>query len=203
MQNWETNQLGNRSINDLSPQELDNLLPGARHFALWLLPSEEDRNLIGEIIRDLAREFDALPFSPHLTLYQGITFNDDHLAETLERLATTLQPLDLRIRAVASSDLFYRCIFIDLIDEGNLGDITHSLMKSLQHQEPYTLDAHVSLLYKELTQEARSEVLSRIQFPGKTINFNALQVVRPGLQSKGWRDSTRWELDPAIALRDG
>jgi hypothetical protein len=202
MQNWKENQLGNRSVNDLSPQDLDNLLPGARHFALWLLPSEEDRNFIAEIIRDLALEFDAPLFSPHLTLYQGITFDEDNLAEILERLVSTFDPIDLKVRAIASSDLFYRCIFIDLIDEARLVEISGSFMKSLQHQEPYTLEPHVSLLYKELTPETRSTVLSRIQFPGKTINFNALQVVHPGRNSNGWRDSSDWEMDPVVTVRD-
>jgi hypothetical protein len=200
MQGQKRNQPGNRSVSDLSPQELNNIIPGARHFAVWLLPSEEDTVLLGEIIRDLAAQFDAPLFRPHLTLYQGVEFEEDRLAETLDSLASSLGPIDLKIRAIASSEVFYRCIFIDLIQQAMLIKISRAILLSLQHQEPYALEPHVSLLYKELSQEERTNGLSRFQFPGKTITFHAIQVVRPARQSNGWRDSTDWELDPPMTM---
>ncbi len=191
----------NRPAADLSPQELGIRLPGARHFAVWLLPSEEDTASLGEIIRDLAVQFDAPFFPPHLTLYQGVVFDGDGIAKTLESLVSTLEPIDLKIRAIASSDILYKCIFISLIHQAMLVEMSQAIMLSLKHQEPYTLDPHVSLLYKELSQVERTHCLRQIQFPGKKITFDAMKVIRPAMHSNGWVDIKDWEVDSMLSMR--
>ena len=93
---------GDRSLAELTPQELDIRLPGARHFAVWLVPAKEDHDLLSAVNHDLAAHFNAPLFPPHLTVYLGADFNEDGLLKMLVSMASELDPIELKVRGIAT-----------------------------------------------------------------------------------------------------
>lgn len=192
---------GNRSLAELTPQELDIRLPGTRHFAVWLVPAQADHDLLSVMNRDLAAHFNAPLFPPHLTVYLGADSKEDGLAKMLVSLASKLDPIEIQVRGIASSEALFRSIYIELDHQATLLKLSQSIARRLQHRELFTLEPHVSLLYKEISQEERAYGIRQINFDREKITFNALQVARPALHSNGWVDITDWEIGPLISMK--
>lgn len=80
-------------VADLTPLELERAIPGARHFSLWLVPSQNDYNLLAEIIRNLANQHNAPVFEPHVTIYTGAYTQKDNLKKLVVETVENVQPI--------------------------------------------------------------------------------------------------------------
>ena len=92
----------------------------------WLIPAEPERELFREIIRILAKQFDAPRFEPHLTL---LATRQDR--QPPARLLRTIKasPIRLKLRDVASSPRFTRTLFVRLVPNKSLDDLVVDLAR--------------------------------------------------------------------------
>src|SRR5438477_9136692 len=113
----------------------------------WLIPAKPERELFSNVIRILAKQFDAARFEPHLTLCRAT--DENSLSKVLRRIRS--KPIRLRIRGVAHSSKFTKTLFVRFMMNRSLQQLVIDL-----GGDPKSLsDPHVSLVYSKLPSQMR------------------------------------------------
>jgi hypothetical protein len=152
----------------------------------WLIPARPERDLFGDLIRILAKEFDAPPFDPHLTLGSA------HDPEAPGRLLRKLQaaPIRLRVRGLARSQKFTKALFVRLAPAGCLTRLAGEL-----GAKPQSLaDPHVSLIYKNLPASTKRGLISVISLPFREVTFDQIKAVSCVAPTETRRDVESWRV---------
>ncbi len=183
-----------RSALDLTPLELERVVPGARHFSLWLIPGEQDCGCLAKITQDLTSRYDAAFFEPHVTVYTGVYTQNDRLEGIVERLAKVVQPISLFVEGIEYSDSFFKTLFIRFGNDPILAVISQMLTDELRYQEHCLLQPHLSLLYKRIPDREKQEIVNELDFTKRYVRFDEVAVMRPGNLSKGWSEVGGWSV---------
>src|SRR5438046_10748105 len=80
-------------------------------IAHWLIPAEPAHRFFQDLIKDLARRYDAPVFEPHVTIYVGVASTDTFNA-TLSKAARDCEPIKLQTLEVRHSDEFIKTLFV-------------------------------------------------------------------------------------------
>jgi len=154
-------------------------MPEKEKYALWLMPEGELGDRLGALIRDLAAEFAAPPFQPHITLLGGIRGRLEGIKRKASDLAASLRPFEVRLSHLDYLDEYYKCLFIRVEETEAVMDAfseARDFMKSFL--DGLSLDApmpHLSLLYGDFSFALKEELILRI---GRTYeaNFTARDI---------------------------
>jgi 2'-5' RNA ligase len=148
---------------------------------LWLIPAKTERQVLGELISRLAREWDAPAFEPHLTLGHG---TPEQVAKIPSR------PLHLRIVEIDQTAQFTKTLFVRLEESDEL----RALRRSFTCDPPDTYDPHISLLYRTLPGARRVELARSFDLPFSTIAFDAVALIRAPNPTLSRADVETWEI---------
>jgi hypothetical protein len=107
----------------------------SRHpFAFWLIPAAPAYETFAEIIWNLVRQYEAVPFEPHVTFFVGENHPQEILLQLGTELAQTHPPLTLTGQKVDFSTRFFKTVFVAFFDD--------PILTSLYRQTAVTLDDH-------------------------------------------------------------
>ena len=156
----------------------------------WLIPAEPKRELFRELIRILAKQFDAPRFEPHLTLL--VTAEDRQVPkQILEQIdASSIQ---LRLRETSFSSKFTKTLFVRFKSNNALKKLIADLRRAAKSRGKFVRDPHVSLLYKKIPVAVKKELASTIRLPFKEVVFDSIKAVqcpsptRTRADVDGWR----------------
>jgi 2'-5' RNA ligase len=143
------------------------------------------------LIAQLVSEYDAAPFEPHITLHAGACTDEDDVDALLGTVAAATEQMELMCGETGHTDALFKTLFIQF-DDPRLLALHRRLRDRLTRTVDYTLQPHLSLLYKELPQAVRRDLASHYTFRGKTILFDHIAAVRPGAGQDGWSDVRGW-----------
>ena len=161
-------------------------------IAYWLLPTAEASEKIAALIRELAAEFDAPIFDPHVTLYAG--GDDVRIAEqTVSTTGERSAPIILCARSIEHSDRFTKTLFIQLLPDNELKGLSAFVQSQACAAEPYELNPHVSLLYARVTAAVREKTTQQIAIPSAAITFDRIRAVRCAIPIKTRTDVEGWQ----------
>lgn len=183
-----------KSVLDLTPLELELSIPGARHFSLWLVPSQHDHNLLANIINNLANQYNAPVFEPHVTIYTGVYTQKDKLAKIIAGSAEMVHSISLIVKEIGFSDNFFKTLFIEFEDNPVLTILSQKIRSELQYQEQHDLRPHLSLLYKTMCEREKQAIINRLNFTKPQVHLDEITAVIPGNLSQGWVDVEGWKL---------
>jgi 2'-5' RNA ligase len=157
----------------------------------WLVPAKPKRELFRELIRILAKQFEAPPFEPHLTL---VAIADDGRAprEILRQIHAP--PIHLDVRGIGSSSRFTKTLFVRFESSKSLGKLVVDLGRELRKRTKSVRDPHVSLLYKKLPRRVKKELVSTIKLPFEEVTFDFIQAVRSALPIRDRSDVEAWKV---------
>lgn len=136
----------------------------------WLIPARPEGELFRELIRILAKPFDAPQFEPHLTIVRAK--DRESARHVLRRVKAA--PIRLRVADIGFSSKFTKTLFLRFHPNAALDKLIVDLggnPKSLR-------DPHLSLLYKKLPSWVKRELAAAIKLPVRQIAFDSLQAVR-------------------------
>ena len=145
-------------------------------LTFWLLPAEPARTYFQNVIRDLAERIDAPVFEPHLTIY--VTSPQNENAEDLLRGALAdAKPFRLMVDGIGCSEQFTKSLFVQFQHDGALNALAARFQAvSVSHHE-YSLNPHLSLVYKTMSAEKKAELAASIRLPFAEVLFDAGQGV--------------------------
>src|SRR5438309_6240734 len=163
----------------------------------WLIPAEPKRELFCELIRILAKQFDAPRFEPHLTLL--VTAEDRQTSkQILEQIDASL--IQLRLREISFSSKFTRTLFVRFKSNNALKKLIIDLRRAAKPRGKFVRDPHVSLLYKKIPVAVKRELASTIRLPFKEVVFDSIKAVRCHLPVRDRADVKAWRIMAAKSL---
>ncbi len=159
----------------------------------WLRPAAPERAQLSEMIRQLAHQFDAPVFEPHVTLYSGPVESLERIDRVLRAAAGLGSEITLRSTDLAHSDQFTRTLFMEFAPEAGLISLAAELNRLSRPAGDYELKPHLSLVYAELAAERREELARSLVVPA-TIRFASLQAVGTGGSTLSRADVETWQV---------
>jgi hypothetical protein len=162
-------------------------------YSLWLVPAEPLRSELRSIIQKLAAEHESVDFEPHVTVSAGGMLDDDETRDISHDIASRFLPVELAFQKLDYTNLFTKTLFVQF-DEGEAARHIFDAIKERGSQtSKYTLNPHLSLLYKTMPVEAQAEICRTLEVPKGTYVFDRLRAIdtenpltRPE-QIKTWR----------------
>ena len=131
-------------------------------ISLWLTPSEEDESYLQNIINDLASEYQAPVFSPHLTLYSPTDLSKDVLRDRITSVAERTNKLYVTMNGLNHTMNIWKTVFIELEDSPELLDLQQNIVSSIPNLKPYSFSPHISLIYKEMPMEKKEKIIRNL-----------------------------------------
>ena len=166
--------------------------------AYWLIPAEPQRELFREIVSILAQQHGAPLFEPHMTLL--VARQNEKKAAKLLR-AVKASPVRLKIRSVESSSKFTKSLFVRLISNKSLDDLTGMLTPASGPRFNPPRDPHMSFLYKKLPAAVKRELAATIKLPFREITFDSIKAVRCVAPTTTQREVEAWRVIATKHLR--
>ena len=155
-------------------------------IAIWLIPSEEDRDFYQEIINELSKEHNTPAFSPHITLAAVQTATPSQLSKLKSYYNISL-PIKVKMKNLGSLGKYYQQVFIS----GNGGQrLLNFWQKSLEVLEmpAYQFMPHLSLLYGDMNKEKVQAILEKYKDElDRTIVIDSVQIMDTGGEVVDWK----------------
>jgi hypothetical protein len=145
-------------------------------LAYWLVPAAPIRHFFASIIAQLASQFDAPLFEAHLTIYAGRQMGENPRKILSEALADC-EPFRLSVRNIQCSDEFTKTVFVAFEPSPSLSRLSAALQLASAFHDEYQLNPHLSLIYKEMTPEARTDVAASIRQPFTEVTFDCAKAI--------------------------
>ena len=145
-------------------------------LAYWLVPAEPARGFFASSIADLGARFDAPRFEPHLTVYASRK-GDENPGEVLRDALAGCEPFRLSVRDIQCSDEFTKTVFVQFEPSPELLRLNRALQQASALHDEYELNPHLSLIYKNMTPEARIEVAAAVRVPFAEVLFDSAKAI--------------------------
>lgn len=137
-------------------------------YALWLIPSGTLYEETQKIIAQLAQEFSAPLFHPHVTLLGGISGRKDEIVSLCLKLAAVLKPFTVNLTSMSCLDDFYRCLFIQVEASEEISIANANAVTIFGQEATIPYFPHLSLLYGNHPPEVKESIIKRLGItPGR------------------------------------
>jgi 2'-5' RNA ligase len=157
------------------------------------MPAEPARKFFQGLIEELAWQYDAPLFEPHVTVHVG----EDHAdaaEKALSRASRECQRIDLKPLCIDHFEEFIKTLFVQFAPDKKLQRLNAIIRAAVQDPVRYQLDPHLSLLYKNIPVAARCALADSIKVPFSEITFDALKAVRCISPTQSRADVEAWQV---------
>ena len=161
--------------------------------AYWLIPTEPAHSYFQSVINDLARQYNAPPFEPHLTVHVEANCTNA-VGGALLKAAQGCQRIVLQAIDVSSSPEFIKTLFVQFAVTTQLQQLNHRLRAAAKGSFDYELNPHLSLLYKTMASEPRRLLARSIEVPFSEVTFGSLKAVRCISPTQSRADVEAWSV---------
>ena len=165
----------------------------------WLIPAEPARGWFCSLINDLARRLEAPVFEPHVTVYVTKAASENP-AGVLENALADQKPLRLSISGLDCSEEFTKTLFVEFQPDAILASLSEKLRFASISRLEYELKPHLSLLYKRMPAEKKTEVMSSIHLPFSEVDFDLVKAVISPAKIESSEDVASWRIVAARQL---
>ena len=128
-------------------------------ISFWLVPADPYQLMLATLINQLAGTYGAPRFMPHVTLLATELAQDESPLQVLESAIKGIPPLELELLGVDHDADRFKSVFIQLNSEPMM-PLNSALRASCGHPGDYQLDAHLSLLYRQLPLNEKLSLIS-------------------------------------------
>jgi 2'-5' RNA ligase len=159
----------------------------------WLTPAEPAHRYFTSVISELAAQFDAPVFEPHLTVY--VTKAEDEKAtESLSRALANRPPYRLSVSGIRYSGKFTKTVFVQFGPKRELTALTESLRSVSNSDREYQLQPHLSLIYQTMPDEAKAEIACSLVLPFNEIVFDCAKAIISPTPVRSREDVEAWRV---------
>jgi len=154
-------------------------------ISIWLIPAREDAQYIKVIIDNLSINYQAPVFSPHCTLYSPIDLPKAELKKILERSAKNMKSFYVKNIMISHTEDLWKTIFIELLRSSELEQLQQEVISQFQVEQPYKFSPHISLLYKEIPDKIKEDIIRNLQVKN-SFKMDKIAAVRTGPNVDNW-----------------
>ena len=170
-------------------------------IAYWLIPSGRDYRGFQTIVNDLAGEYHAPVFEPHVTFHVGADHSDAAI-HALANVARRRASIALTPSRIGQSEQFTKTLFVEFPLSRELRQLNELMRNAAHDTSQYQLKPHLSLLYKKLPTEARRHLAACIKVSAREVTFDMIKAVRCISPTQSRADVEAWRVIGAASLRD-
>jgi 2'-5' RNA ligase len=167
-------------------------------IAYWLIPAEPERSILERMIVDLSRRYNAPIFEPHVTIHVGS--NRAAAAKEVVSRAVRWKPFSLKLLEVGHSGKFTKTLFVRLAPSTKLRRLSEIIRRVAQDSSHYSVEPHLSLLYKKMPVAVRRNLAASIKQPFSTTLFDSIKAVRCASPTRTPADVAKWRVLATAAL---
>ena len=167
-------------------------------IAYWLIPAGPARSFFKAMIVDLARQYSAPVFEPHMTIYVGSDRADAE--EVIVEAARGCGPIKVKVLGVDHSGEFIKTLFVPFALNRRLQRLNEIIRSTAQDSSDYQLKPHLSLLYKKMSMQGRRLLTRSIEVPFSEVIFDSIKAVRCVSPTRSRADVEAWRVVAAKPL---
>jgi hypothetical protein len=170
-------------------------------IAYWLIPAEPARSFFQRLINELAQQYDAPVFEPHVTVFVG--GNRIGAAQrALSQVALEAELTNIKTLGIDQSDEFIKTLFVQFAPNRRLRRINETIRDAAKDSSRYDLKPHLSLLYKTMFAASRRDLAASIGVPYSDVRFDAVKAVRCASPTQTRGDVEAWRVLASAKLSE-
>jgi 2'-5' RNA ligase len=162
-------------------------------IAYWLIPTEPARSYFQNIVNDLAEQYSAPEFEPHVTVHVGVDCTET-VDEVLSKAGRSSKKIALQVLNVSSSSEFIKTLCLHFTRSTQLQQLNQNIRTAAQDSPEYQLSPHLSLLYKRMSIQDRRLLTHSIEVPFSEVTFDSLKAVRCVSPTRSRADVEGWRV---------
>jgi hypothetical protein len=160
-------------------------------IAYWLLPETVARDVLSHEIAELAKQFSAPLFEPHVTVFVA-SENTASPNQVVRKIGDI--DLELTIHGIQSSEQFTRTLFLQFGLSDELQQLADVIWRASGAPVRYPVDPHLSLLYATLPKETKQTLAEKIRLPFGKIRFMSICAMRCAHPTTTAAEVEQWKL---------
>ena len=153
--------------------------------SIWLIPAFEDVQYLQAIINNLAATYQAPVFSPHCTLYSPTDLPAARVKKILERSVKNMKSFYVKNIMISHTEDLWKTIFIELLRSSELEQLQQEVINQFQVEQPYKFSPHISLLYKEMPDKKKEDVIRNLQVKN-SFKMDKIAAAQTGPNVDNW-----------------
>ena len=153
--------------------------------SIWLIPAPKDTQYIQAIINNLAATYQAPVFDSHCTLYSPTDLPAAELKKILEQSANNMKSFYVKKAAISHTENIWKTIFIELLRSPELEQLQQAVISQFPKGQPYEFLPHISLLYKEIPDKKKEDIIRNLQVKN-SFKMDKIAAVRTGPNVDNW-----------------
>lgn len=161
--------------------------------SFWLIPASNDKAFFQKIIDNLAQEYDAPTFTPHVTIYSGEYAADESHRELIEKAIHSVQSFSLKVDQLLYTEEFTKTLFVQFHSNSILSNISETLQRSSKTPSNLALNPHLSLIYQYLNEERKKELATSSKIPSEVF-FDEVRAIDTPEKVQQTEDVESWKL---------
>ena len=153
--------------------------------SIWLIPAPADAQYLQGIINNLAATYQAPVFNTHCTLYSPTDLPALEIKKILEQSAKNIKSFCVKKAAISHTENIWKTIFIELLKSPELEQLQQAVISQFPNGQPYEFLPHISLLYKEIPDKKKEDIIRNLQVKN-SFKMNKIAAVRTGPNVDNW-----------------
>jgi 2'-5' RNA ligase len=153
--------------------------------SIWLIPAPEDAQYLQAIINNLAVNYQAPVFDSHCTLYSRTNLPAAEVKQILEQSAKNIKSFCVKKATISHTENIWKTIFIELLGSPELEQLQQAVISQFPKGQPYEFLPHISLLYKEIPDKKKEDIIRNLQVKN-SFKMDKIAAVRTGPNVDNW-----------------
>jgi hypothetical protein len=168
--------------------------------SFWLLPAEPVKEQLRSIVQQLAKEYDAIDFEPHVTIYCGPS--DDDLTRTIAHgVASLYSHVELIPVKLEHTSEYTKTLFIQFQESDVVRRMSDAIKDRHAQGVSYVLSPHLSVLYKTMPLAMLAGICHTFDVPEGPYVFDRLRAIETEIPLTGPDQIKRWRTVFECTLR--
>lgn len=174
-----------------------------RGHSLWLTPDGESSAKWRAIIDELANTHGTPAFAPHVTLLPGLIADRETLLSQCRLLANELDPFEIKFARAAHSQRYFQSLFVKIRTSPTLLHAHELAKKVLEHEPAGEFMPHLSLMYGDLSTQAKKRIIDRLELPVRSFAVTTIDLFATAGLPAEWRRVETFHLRSSEARSRG
>ena len=153
--------------------------------SIWLIPAPADAQYLQGIIYNLAATYQAPVFNTHCTLYSPTDLPALEIKKILEQSANNMESFYVKKATISHTENIWKTIFIELLKSPELEQLQQAVISQFPNGQPYEFLPHISLLYKEMSDKKKEDIIRNLQVKN-SFKMDKIAAVRTGPNVDNW-----------------
>lgn len=134
-------------------------------FGFIVIPEGKVFSTFDTLIEKYGKKLHTPTYPPHLTLMHTVEGNEKDIINQVQSTARTIKPFKVEVGPVEFSTTFFQCVFARVYTTAELLNAHLNIKSALDSQEKHVFMPHISIVYGDLSMQAREKISQEIILP--------------------------------------